>query len=118
MDATTTPTKMNRLTFEQMRRLHDWLERNIRIVAERGAHAHEAAAQATAALGFVVTRANVLNIAGNKPECSIQHRWPGHRPSRAAAEKPAAAVEDRLAAIESKLDRVLKQLTGPLFAGN
>lgn len=118
MEATTTPTKMNRLPFEQMRKLHGWLESNIKILSERGTHAHEAAAQATAALGFVVTRANVTSIAGAGAACSIQHRWPGHKVARPVAEKPSAAVEDRLAAIEAKLDRVLKHLTGPLFARN
>ncbi len=106
MDATT-KKKLNRLLQPQTIALHRWLERNAKILADRGTHAGEAAKQATDALGFNITEANVKSIAGMQATCSIKHQWPGYAAQVVRDGVPSSA-DDRLERIEAKVGEILK----------
>jgi len=111
--------KRNTLTHNQIITLSDWLKANVESLGALRKTCAEAADIATGALKFVVTESHVRGIAGMAAGCPIKHEWPGYRPVRAAGDaKPSGTIEARLAAIEAKLDQVLRALPGPLFAGN
>jgi hypothetical protein len=68
----------NRLTNPQRYKLTRWVEDNLEMFKSSGISSDAAAERATKAVGFEVSKSNILSLAGSGKDCIFQHKWPNN----------------------------------------
>lgn len=105
---------VNRLDQGQQIKLYEWLKKRLPAFKEDRTPLEEAAAQASATLGFQVTGSNIKRFTGShgKHRATMPHRWaPSEKKdSNLSSEHSENVVDDRLVALESALPFVVKLL--------
>lgn len=74
----TTEGTRNRLTNGQRYKLTKWVEDNLGMFRSSGMSSEAAAALATKAMGFEVSKSNILSLAGSGKEAIFPHKWPNN----------------------------------------